>query len=184
MRWSLPAILSRALRRNPKWSSSSVWRAWWTDWATRRSLAYETYVVGAVSCRVSCVCVRVYLATHLCAQIRGAATAPAGLRKEELEAKAEARVDAALQLLFGFLNSSHLEVSGATFELNSLYLQHLKQSGASTEKAAQQLKTLLVLLSAKMRQLEGVKASHDNEVRNTHTQNATQCRAYTQVDRG
>lgn len=82
-----------------------------------------------------------------------------------MEAKADLKVDSALQLLFGFLNSSHLEVSAATFEFAAQYMGHLKQFNATSEKTSQQLKMLLVVLSAKMRQLEGVKASADNQVR-------------------
>jgi hypothetical protein len=108
-------------------------------------------------------------------EIKTAITVPAGTRKEELEAKADAKVDSALQLLFGFLNSSHLEVSAATMDFTSMYLGQLKQSGAVSEKTTAQLKALLTVLAIKMRQLEGVKASAENEedINQYHNQVAT-----------
>lgn len=127
----------------------------------RLSLASATYAALLLIYRSSVLISAIFVLL----QIRSTTTVPAGLSKEEMEAKAELKVDSAIQLLFGFLNSSHLEVSAATFEFASQYLGHIKQFNITSQKTTDQLKVLLVVLSAKMRQLEGVKSSQDNAVR-------------------
>src|SRR6185437_6170737 len=64
------------------------------------------------------------------------------------EGSAEGHVDAALQLLFAFLNSDRPDVSAATFAFTAAYLAQLKQQPpADAAKTAAQLRALLQVLA-------------------------------------